>query len=215
MSSNKGKDLYKILRVTRNATINEIKSSYRKLALKLHPDLTGNDTNLSEEFKSITSAYEILSDNVTRSNYDLSLGINSSDLHSNRMNYNATNTRNNHSTSARSSTSGKIYTGNSVKDEHRSNPNEWIIRSYGMGNIYDSTRKTDPFHMPGNKHQEFYRKQAARETEKLKKKIQEQGWSVDLESQASEALRRKRQQRRDEDGIDNNQSNTNGLCIIS
>ena len=68
------RDLYKLLNVSRTTTQPEIKAAYRKLALKLHPDTTGNDKRLTEEFNKVKDAYEILSDDVTRRNYDTSLG---------------------------------------------------------------------------------------------------------------------------------------------
>lgn len=65
-------DYYKILNVEKNASLNEIKNSYRILAKKYHPDL-----NKSEEaekiFKDIVEAYEILSDEKKRKAYDDSL----------------------------------------------------------------------------------------------------------------------------------------------
>ena len=54
------KDLYKILNINRNATSNDIKSSYKKLALKYHPDRNTGD---EDKFKEIAEAYSILSGN--------------------------------------------------------------------------------------------------------------------------------------------------------
>ena len=56
-----GKDYYKILGVGRNATDDELKKAYRKLALKYHPD-KNKDPGAEDRFKEIAEAYEILSD---------------------------------------------------------------------------------------------------------------------------------------------------------
>ena len=62
MSLNGFKDYFKILGISRNATDQEIKSAFRKLARKFHPDLHPNDMKAESEFKEINEAYEILSD---------------------------------------------------------------------------------------------------------------------------------------------------------
>lgn len=61
------KDYYKILGVDKNATKEEIREAYRKLALKYHPDRSGGD---EEKFKEIVEAYSILSDDKKRREYD-------------------------------------------------------------------------------------------------------------------------------------------------
>ena len=62
-------DLYNILEVDRNATQEEIKKAYRRLSKKYHPDV--NSENGSEDkFKEIAEAYEVLSDENKKSNYD-------------------------------------------------------------------------------------------------------------------------------------------------
>lgn len=66
------KDYYKILGVERNATEKEIKSAYRKLARKFHPDV---NPEAADKFKDINEAYEVLSDKDKRQRYD-ALGAN-------------------------------------------------------------------------------------------------------------------------------------------
>jgi len=63
-------DPYEILGVSRNATQEEIKKAYRKLAHKYHPDKNPGDKQAEEKFKQINNAYEILSDPEKRANYD-------------------------------------------------------------------------------------------------------------------------------------------------
>lgn len=63
-------DLYEILKVSRTAGPDEIKSAYRKLARQYHPDVNPNDPSAEEKFKEIGMAYEILSDPEKRARYD-------------------------------------------------------------------------------------------------------------------------------------------------
>jgi molecular chaperone DnaJ len=64
------KDYYKILGVAKNATQEEIKKAYRKLALKYHPDKTQGDKAAEAKFKEAAEAYEILGDEDKRKTYD-------------------------------------------------------------------------------------------------------------------------------------------------
>ena len=61
------KDYFKVLGVSRNATDQEIKSAFRKLAREFHPDLHPHDEKAESEFKEINEAYEILSDQDKKS----------------------------------------------------------------------------------------------------------------------------------------------------
>ena len=64
------KDLYEILGVTKQASNDEIKKSYRKLALKYHPDKNPDNQEAEMKFKEAAEAYGVLSDQQKRSRYD-------------------------------------------------------------------------------------------------------------------------------------------------
>lgn len=73
---------YEILEVVPHASPEVVKNAYRALAKKYHPDLQPNEKNAKQwsesAFKTITEAYEVLSDIEGRKNYDLWLNINNS-----------------------------------------------------------------------------------------------------------------------------------------
>src|SRR5258705_4061640 len=64
------RDYYEILAVSRTATDQEIKSAYRRLAVKYHPDKNPNDASAEEKFKEAAEAYSVLSDADQRRKYD-------------------------------------------------------------------------------------------------------------------------------------------------
>ncbi|WNH10642.1 DnaJ C-terminal domain-containing protein [Thalassobellus suaedae] len=63
-------DYYKILGISKNASENDIKKAYRKLARKYHPDLNPNDVAAEKKFKEINEANEVLSNPENRKKYD-------------------------------------------------------------------------------------------------------------------------------------------------
>ncbi len=69
MAENK-RDYYEVLGLQKGAGADEIKKSYRKLAMKYHPDRNPGDKEAEEKFKEVGEAYEILSDDDKRSRYD-------------------------------------------------------------------------------------------------------------------------------------------------
>ena len=64
------RDYYDVLGVDKSADATAIKKAYRKLAMKYHPDKNPGDKEAEEKFKEINEAYEVLSDETKRRNYD-------------------------------------------------------------------------------------------------------------------------------------------------
>lgn len=69
MSNKKKRDYYEVLGVSRNATQDELKNAFRKLAMKYHPD-RNKEPDAEEKFKEINEAYQVLSDDNKRKIYD-------------------------------------------------------------------------------------------------------------------------------------------------
>ena len=66
-------NLYNVLELNDNASQEEIKKSYRRLSLLFHPDRNNNSPESTVRFQKISSAYETLSDEEKRKNYDIQL----------------------------------------------------------------------------------------------------------------------------------------------
>ena len=64
-------NLYEVLGINENASPDEIKKTYRKLSLQYHPDRNGNSSESTIKIQSINAAYETLSDEQKRSQYDM------------------------------------------------------------------------------------------------------------------------------------------------
>jgi curved DNA-binding protein len=64
------RDYYKVLNISKNASQDEIKKAYRKLAREYHPDVNPDDPNAEEKFKDINEAYQVLSDEEKRKKYN-------------------------------------------------------------------------------------------------------------------------------------------------
>ena len=90
-------DYYKILEVSENEDISEIKKQYRKLAMKYHPDRNAGDERAAKKFREITEAYEVLSNEKKREEYDCKRknGNNQSKNKNNKENFKSKSSQNN------------------------------------------------------------------------------------------------------------------------
>ena len=90
-------DYYKILEVSENADILKIKKKYRKLAMKYHPDRNAGDEKAAKKFREITEAYEVLSNEKKRKEYDCKRenGNNQSKNKNNKENFKSKSSQNN------------------------------------------------------------------------------------------------------------------------
>jgi molecular chaperone DnaJ len=70
MATTEKRDYYEVLGITRNASLDDIKKAYRKMALKFHPDKNPENPHAEEKFKEAAEAYGVLSDEEKRARYD-------------------------------------------------------------------------------------------------------------------------------------------------
>src|SRR5260221_14137689 len=64
------RDYYEVLSVPKTATSDEIRKAHRKLVRQYHPDVNKNNPKSEEKFKEVQEAYDVLSDETKRKNYD-------------------------------------------------------------------------------------------------------------------------------------------------
>ena len=146
-------DYYRMLSVSKNATIAQIKTAYRKLALQYHPDTCTTDKKTAETiFKNITLAYQVLSNVDKKSEYDRSIANYSHSATSNKYS-GARNT-------VRDTTNGENF----HISRDRFNVDEWNAYHYGEDDeepvvVVRRTGWVDPT----NKHQSYYRRKHSRE----------------------------------------------------
>ncbi|MGH9456930.1 MAG: molecular chaperone DnaJ [Thermoanaerobaculia bacterium] len=70
MAATEKRDYYEVLGVSRDASVDEVKKAYRRLAVKYHPDKNPGDSTAEEKFKEAAEAYAVLSDAEKRARYD-------------------------------------------------------------------------------------------------------------------------------------------------
>lgn len=199
-------DLYRVLNVSRTATASEIKVAFRKLALKFHPDRADAANKASAEihFKSINHAYQVLSDDNKRAEYDLtSTGVGSHP-------HAAWNPqRSNNFRQPGGSVHVHVRTGRSGTTLKGSfNTKEWNAWHYGDDAVF--VRPVVHVHKVDetNKHRRYWAKkdeQQFREEQRQKEKDMAKAVQA-----AKEGMKKKRQQRLDEDNEPQSSS-----CTIS
>ena len=64
------RDYYDVLGVSKDASADDLKKAYRKLAKQYHPDMNPGDKTAEAKFKEVNEAYEVLSDSTKRQRYD-------------------------------------------------------------------------------------------------------------------------------------------------
>ena len=84
------KNYYEVLGISKTASADEIKKAYRNLAFKYHPDRNSGDKIAEEKFKEINEAYDVLSDEKKRADYD-SFGTSNSHYSGTNNSYNRNN----------------------------------------------------------------------------------------------------------------------------
>lgn len=202
-------DFYKILNVSRSATSEEIKKSFRKLALLYHPDTNGGDKAKTEKYKEIFKAYETLSEEAARRHYDQMQGLSrvgNNASSSSYKSYTKTNGNTTYTTytwtsssSSRTQRSSRFSSDPNSEAMHGSHFEEWFAAHYGPRG--ETVKRRDPFmdiDMENNRHHQYYARQNARaQRRRMEEAIREQLENEARANEAAENLRQKREDRRD------------------
>lgn len=185
-------DFYKVLDISRSATLVEIKAAYRKLALKYHPD-TANGANKAlavERFQIISNAYNVLKDAAAREMYDLSWKKNSK----NRVYKNVE----------------QVYYGKSYVFRREVLKHEYDVAAWNAWHYGENAIKSPSVKQPknkwmdlNNKHQRYFMRKNMRkkvdidsdEADNLSSEEKYSKINADISAAASESLRNKRSER--------------------
>lgn len=118
------KNFYQILGVSPNATNEEIKTAYRKLATKFHPDKNNGDKYFEQMFKEIQVAYETLNDNYSRLEYNRKLR----DYQENRRPKQSENSSTTNSTNSQNQSENSSYNDNRKNNNESKNNNQSTVQ---------------------------------------------------------------------------------------
>ena len=136
MAFNGTKNYYEILEIDSGAAAADVKTAYRKLARKYHPDINKSPDAI-EKFKEITAAYEVLSDAKKRNEYNILNGIFIEEPKGDKtQNKSETSASGNSETSGKNKTSSQNYAGNSKKTYTSKTPNKSKNTSFIKGIKY-------------------------------------------------------------------------------
>ena len=168
-SPNSGQNHYQVLGISQNATIEQVKSAYRELSKKHHPDVS-KDPNSLEKFKQISNAYSILKDEKSRTQYDANNTYDYDKPTANTYKYSSARSQSANSSQRENAGTSRRYQSNSDKSD------EEILYE----TIFRKTFRSDPsfYYKPEN---EALRKKYEEELEKLRR---EKGEHADYSSGA-------------------------------
>ncbi len=193
-------DLYRILNVSRNASIAEIKHAYRKLALKHHPDLHPPGTARQEAeaiFKKVSQAYQVLSNSKQRLEYDSSSGFSGTSRYGNssmrHANWNPRPTSKSNTDTTHSTRDHKPFDVN----DHFNIP-VWNAAHYGDEmNTFENIRCSNSWMNDAGPHQRYYQRKREYKERKAREKKEEMNTKPKSdEEDARFNLNKKRDERR-------------------
>lgn len=202
-------DFYALLKVTRIASKSDIKSAYRHLALKLHPDITGNNASLTEQFKKVTDAYEVLIDEDAREEYDRSLpDLRASSSANQTWQGSAGNTSDLRKQWTQTNNVDDYINRQKTVNYQRESANKRVDQSHEYNNMRNSQREY-------GKHAQYYAKVNKKEVDKMRAHLRTESQQ---RQDAIDSLNKRRQERRQavkNNDVDNErQSGSGSICIV-
>ena len=213
--------LYRTLNVARDASEKQIKLSYRKLALSLHPDVNGGDSTKTARFREVHHAYEILSDKVKRNEYDsngTSSHVNGNDGSTWRAPAYTRGVKNHRKTNFNSKIDEEVVKNmkNMGIDPKHFNVNEWRAWHFGENAIIKDavTQKRKDF-FSDSKASNFFKKVNKKKKQKehmnqMNNNRSRQDIEDDIRKHAAERMEKRRQERK-AGGVEVNEE----VCNIS
>lgn len=179
---------------------------------------------MTSQFESVTEAYDILSDDKSRSIYDKTLGIFRShheyeSIYKNKNPSSASkNANSSNSKSSKASNNNRLHSHIGMKTNSMNHPvfgfnrEEWLAYHYGFGNVNSQSGvRQSMSNMPNNKYYDYTKKKANRDYENLQRILEKEGFDEDAKINASKILNMKLQDRASRQNADE----TSSICVIS